>query len=89
MHEKSQKLANIRIPFLIRPCFKAITEMNGHIIGSKLIYVSWAMNKKDKEDGKGQIAQQSFWQKVSGSKVQKVNNHIGHRRNGVHLNKKT
>ena len=49
---------------------KAITEMNGHIIGSKPIYVSWAMNKEDRKD---QIAQQSFWRGVSGLRVQKVN----------------
>ena len=44
--------------------------MNGHIIGSKPIYVSWAMNKEDRKD---QIAQQSFWRGVSGLRVQKVN----------------
>ena len=43
--------------------------MNGHIIGSKPIYVSWAMNKEDRKD---QIAQQSFWRSVSG--MPKVNN---------------
>ena len=37
--------------------------MNGHIIGSKPIYVSWAMNKENPKD---QIAQQSFWRSVSG-----------------------
>ena len=65
----SKRVAKFLLSQYIYCASKAITEMNGRVIGSEPIYVNYRLSK---EDQKAQLAQQSFWKGVSGMTGRKV-----------------